>query len=1102
MDNIVIDFSVTGLEDLEKADAKMEQFGSAQEKAAKSAATNASQFDKLSASLSNVSKNIVNGTSNELTKQIEKFASLGKAQAQVVTIFKDQLSQLDKLKEAYKNAQNPEQAKKLADQIKSVTANVEALQQEITKGKETPLIPENQIEKAVSMKTQLRALKAELALLEDQGKENTVEFEQMAVKAGKLEDQIGDTARRVRVLADDSRGLKTITEGFQGVAAAFQIAQGAQALFGSENKDLQKALVQLNAIMAITNGLTQIQTVLQKQSFIVQQASIIQRRASALSIELETAAEGKGIVVKYAAAAAQRVLNAAQKASPVGLVLTAIVALAGALVYLSSSSKDATEKQTEQNEAQKAALETLKELNELYVKAADNNIATSQRQIDKRKAEGASLQEITTLEKALNEQRVKDATAAVNRLGVNKAAVNEELAELSRLLQKKKTFDEFGVEADSKERKRIESRIALLKDSTATAIDALQKEAEAKAKLIQAQIQAEKDLRSQELNDAKAFADAAVIGAKEGSEAQLKARLDVIEKERTQALAAENLTAGQIAIINAQANDKRLEAENAFLQRKLAARKQADEIALENVKGDLEKELQLRLKILNDEREIIKNNRKLSPEESKNALDKILQQETEAKKQNAQAIAAQQNEIDKADLERRLALSQAGSAEELKIKTALIDAQAQAEKISIANSINSEEFKAAKIAEINTKATKQKTDLLIDYAQKEMELNQQIFEKQASIEIQRLNAKLKLDPNATLADRQAVEDKILAIQNRSLDQQEDIVRQKFIDGKINKQQAEDELLAIKLNRDALEIESEISKADKKKEIEKQLKEFLINSIQQVSDFSFQIAAENRQAQTSAALDDIAARREAELESVKGTKKNLTEEEKKRLEKEKQINDKYKEEERKVKLAAWEADKEASKTQAEINGLLAITAIGTNPLTAFGTPGFFIALAGLVVSTALQVAAIDAKKPPKFAKGTPKAPPGFKWVGEEGPELINDAGGYAIISHPDSMKLAEKYQLPAMDFSRLPQSHKISDEDMVQMLNITQNGIQIDYDKLATTLATKMAGTLGDTLNDVLFDRNKDLTRGGIPITNLGPLVRAIKDSNISDPYRR
>lgn len=51
-------------------------------------------------------------------------------------------------------------------------------------------------------------------------------------------------------------------------------------------------------------------------------------------------------------------------------------------------------------------------------------------------------------------------------------------------------------------------------------------------------------------------------------------------------------------------------------------------------------------------------------------------------------------------------------------------------------------------------------------------------------------------------------------------------------------------------------------------------------------------------------------------------------------------------------------------------------------------------------------------PRLFATGTPSAPPGMAWVGEEGPELVKFKGGQRVYSHQTSMGMAANQNTPA------------------------------------------------------------------------------------------
>jgi hypothetical protein len=109
-------------------------------------------------------------------------------------------------------------------------------------------------QKQKTLTGQLRGLKQELALLEEQGKDNTDEFNKLLLSAARLEDQIGDTRERVRVLASDTFKFDAAVGATQALASGFEVAQGAAALFGSEGKELQEVIAKTTAVTAIANG--------------------------------------------------------------------------------------------------------------------------------------------------------------------------------------------------------------------------------------------------------------------------------------------------------------------------------------------------------------------------------------------------------------------------------------------------------------------------------------------------------------------------------------------------------------------------------------------------------------------------------------------------------------------------------------------------------------------------------------------------------------------------------------------------------------------------------------------------------------------------------
>lgn len=73
-------------------------------------------------------------------------------------------------------------------------------------------------------------------------------------KLGKVKDEIGDLNDEINAFKPEGK-VQAFGNVLGGVASGFQAATGAAALFGGENKDLEKTLVKLQAVMAFTEGI-------------------------------------------------------------------------------------------------------------------------------------------------------------------------------------------------------------------------------------------------------------------------------------------------------------------------------------------------------------------------------------------------------------------------------------------------------------------------------------------------------------------------------------------------------------------------------------------------------------------------------------------------------------------------------------------------------------------------------------------------------------------------------------------------------------------------------------------------------------------------------
>ncbi len=101
-----------------------------------------------------------------------------------------------------------------------------------------------------SLKAELRSLKNELGQLDPASDA----FIRAAKRAGVLQDQIQDINNTVKAFNPEAK-FQAFAGVLQGVANGFSAIQGAQALFGSENEDIQKAMLKTQGAIALATGL-------------------------------------------------------------------------------------------------------------------------------------------------------------------------------------------------------------------------------------------------------------------------------------------------------------------------------------------------------------------------------------------------------------------------------------------------------------------------------------------------------------------------------------------------------------------------------------------------------------------------------------------------------------------------------------------------------------------------------------------------------------------------------------------------------------------------------------------------------------------------------
>lgn len=241
-----------------------------------------------------------------------------------------------------------------------------------------------------NLRKQLREIKVDMAQLALAGKDGSAEFLQMAQKAGKLKDALDAVNDQTKTFAVGSKfelGLKTAKEGFEGVAGGAQIAEGAMALFGSENENVTKSIQRMMAIQSMVNGVQAIFNALKKEGAVV----------TALMSAKTVVATGIQATYTAVVGASTGALKAF-KVALAGTGILALVALLGTaiagLANLKSSADSASE-----------SLEDMSKSNENFIKSLEDKYNTqnslTQKNIDLLKEQGGTIQEVYNAENNL-----------------------------------------------------------------------------------------------------------------------------------------------------------------------------------------------------------------------------------------------------------------------------------------------------------------------------------------------------------------------------------------------------------------------------------------------------------------------------------------------------------------------------------------------------------------------------------------------------------------------------------------------------------------------------------------------------------------------------
>lgn len=274
-------------------------------------------IENLANSAKSMDKAVIGGAYSNYLKQIQK--ELGLTNKEIIAYIKN----------AKSAAQEMIITGATQQEVDELTLSIEVMNDQLKLYEGAGAAAET---KTVSLRTRMKELKNELAAMAAAGQQGTDAYKKLFNEAAQLDDQIKDLNASISNAGSDTRALEGVVGIASGVSAGFSAAQGAIALFGGESEDVQKALLKVNAAMAITQGLLQIQTLLQKESAAAQ---LIQRIATVS----QTTAQNLFTTATAGSTAAIRVFKTALVTTGVGAIVVAL----GFLVEKLMSATDAQE---------------------------------------------------------------------------------------------------------------------------------------------------------------------------------------------------------------------------------------------------------------------------------------------------------------------------------------------------------------------------------------------------------------------------------------------------------------------------------------------------------------------------------------------------------------------------------------------------------------------------------------------------------------------------------------------------------------------------------------------------------------------------------------
>jgi hypothetical protein len=308
------------------------------------------------------------------------------------------------------------------------------------------------------LSTQMGEMEDRMYAMANAGKTNTKEFKTLQDEVIRLKTVVRETDDTIDAFSQRGAKLNAFVGVASGIAGGFALAQGAAALFGKENENVEKALLKVQGAIAVLTGLQEIQKLVTEKNIIV-----------------------------------QRIMNAVMKANPIFIMLGVVTAVTTAWLFFTRSQekvKKTTEETNAELKKQSELFELINQKADLYYKTLNSGSSTLGNDLEVLEATGIEYDKLYEAQNKiiqirkeelviLAQRRAFEQVDSIQRLKVNKGELTlknqfskEEWEEYKSLIQRKKVLDanyirtkqEHEAEITQNIQEEIQNRLDLQKE--------------------------------------------------------------------------------------------------------------------------------------------------------------------------------------------------------------------------------------------------------------------------------------------------------------------------------------------------------------------------------------------------------------------------------------------------------------------------------------------------------------------------------------------------------------------------------------------------------------------------------------------------------------